>query len=48
MKRVCAWCKKGFGEIEPLDDDSITHTICPECAVKLEGEDEKETDDDAL
>lgn len=33
MKLVCAWCEKegklgDLGEIEPLDDQRITHTIC--------------------
>lgn len=31
MKRICAWCQKDMGEIEPFEDKSITHGICPEC-----------------
>lgn len=34
MKRVCAWCGKDMGEIEPLDDDSITHGICDDCLLR--------------
>ena len=38
MKRVCAWCGKDMGEKEPLEDTSVTHTICEDCAKKLEEE----------
>jgi len=31
MIRVCAWCQKYLGEKEPLEDKSITHTICGAC-----------------
>jgi hypothetical protein len=34
MIRICSWCKKVIGEKEPLDDKSITHSICPECIKK--------------
>ena len=36
MKIVCAWCKKNMGEKEPLDDEGITHTICPDCLKVVE------------
>jgi hypothetical protein len=28
---VCAWCKRTYGEKEPLDDKSTTHGMCEEC-----------------
>ena len=31
MKRVCAWCGLDIGEKEPLEDKSITHSICEKC-----------------
>lgn len=31
MKKVCAWCNKDMGEIEPFNDISVTHGICKEC-----------------
>lgn len=34
MVRVCCVCKKILGEKEPLDDKSVTHTYCEECAKK--------------
>lgn len=34
MKKVCAWCKKDCGEVEPFEDGSITHGICNECREK--------------
>lgn len=34
MKVVCAWCNKELGEKEPLEDTSITHSICDECKNK--------------
>lgn len=39
MKRICAWCGKGLGEVEPLDDSSVTHGICPDCSSKLKEKD---------
>jgi hypothetical protein len=32
MIRQCAWCLKILGEVPPLKDMSVTHTICEECA----------------
>jgi len=31
MKRVCYICRSHFGDKEPMDDDSETHGLCPEC-----------------
>ena len=31
MRRVCMDCNILFGIKEPLDDDSETHGLCPEC-----------------
>jgi len=36
MRRICAWCGKNLKEKWPYDDDSITHTICEECAAREE------------
>lgn len=38
---VCAWCKKWLEEIEPLDDESLTHGICKDCQRKQLAEVEK-------
>ena len=41
MRRVCFVCKIMFGLKEPLEDDSETHGLCPECfkieMTKLDG-----------
>ena len=37
MEIVCAWCKKHMGRKEPLEDKSISHTICRECSIKFLG-----------
>lgn len=31
MKRVCAWCGLPMDEVEPLEDERISHGICPTC-----------------
>ena len=31
MRQICCICKILYGIKEPLDDDSETHGICPEC-----------------
>lgn len=32
VKRICAWCGASLGpDVEPLDNDGITHGMCPEC-----------------
>jgi len=31
VKKICAWCGKDMGEKPSLDDDRISHGICPEC-----------------
>ena len=31
MRRICCVCKIMFGLKPPLDDDSETHRLCPEC-----------------
>lgn len=33
MRRVCYVCKIMFGIKPPLDDDSETHGLCPECLI---------------
>src|SRR3990167_2807613 len=38
MIRICSWCKKIMGTIEPINDPTPTHGICPECSRKLEEE----------
>ena len=35
MIRRCGWCKKIEGEKEPLEDKSVTHTICQVCQDKI-------------
>lgn len=37
MTIICAWCKKALGEKEPLEDKSISHTICPGCKEMIKG-----------
>jgi methanogenic corrinoid protein MtbC1 len=34
MIRWCAYCQRFLGEVEPLDDYAITHTICEACAAR--------------
>lgn len=31
MIRWCAYCQRYQGDVEPLDDYSVTHTICEDC-----------------
>ena len=31
MIRICAWCKKVMGVVEPATDGRVTHGICPTC-----------------
>ena len=31
MVRVCAWCQKYLGSMEPFHDPAISHGICREC-----------------
>jgi len=35
MKVYCAWCLRKIGEKAPLEDCSITHSICVECTGTL-------------
>jgi hypothetical protein len=35
MIRQCAWCCRVLGLIPPLEDQSVTHGVCPECNRKL-------------
>ncbi len=35
MIRQCAWCRRVIGEVPPLQDDSVTHGLCPECFAGL-------------
>lgn len=36
MIRICSWCDKYMGQKEPLDDLSVTLSVCPECLEDLE------------
>ena len=40
MKRICAWCKKPIGEVNPETDAEhiITHGLCKDCAFHLEAQ----------
>lgn len=38
MKVICAWCKKDMGQKEPLEEDLISHGICPICVSTIEAE----------
>ena len=31
MKVVCSYCNKHMPDKEPFENESISHTICPEC-----------------
>lgn len=31
MDRICSWCSTSIGEVEPLDDKRVTHSICKAC-----------------
>jgi hypothetical protein len=35
MMRHCAWCGRGLGRAEPLEDASPTHGICRECSLRM-------------
>jgi hypothetical protein len=35
MIRKCCVCKKILGEVEPIDDKSVTHTYCEPCTKKV-------------
>ncbi|MGF1581685.1 MAG: PAS domain-containing protein [Gemmataceae bacterium] len=41
MKRICAWCNKELGFLNPTEppDTPISHGICPACMVRLTNED---------
>ena len=28
---TCSWCREHMGAKAPLDDESVTHTICDDC-----------------
>jgi hypothetical protein len=32
MLRRCSWCGLNTGQVEPLDDRSVTHGICLPCS----------------
>lgn len=34
MVTVCAWCQKYMGTKDPPDDPTVTHGICPTCALR--------------
>jgi hypothetical protein len=31
MIRKCAWCGCKIGQIQPLEDESLTHGMCERC-----------------
>jgi hypothetical protein len=35
MIRQCAWCRLVLDEVTPLDDRSVTHTVCANCHARL-------------
>lgn len=38
MKRICAWCGKDMGKVEPYEDKASTHGMCEACRQKMENE----------
>lgn len=36
MVVVCAWCKKFVGTSEPVEDATVTHTMCGTCKRRRE------------
>jgi len=36
LKIVCAWCGKYMGKKDGKGVEGISHTICPDCAKKIE------------
>ena len=37
MIRQCAWCCRVLGHAVPLEDLSVTHSVCPDCYAKCMG-----------
>ena len=37
MKKICAWCEKDLTQTV-IQQDGITHGICPECALRVFGQ----------
>ena len=35
MRKRCSWCQKDMGVKPPLEDNRISHGICPACRDKL-------------
>lgn len=35
MKIQCGWCKRWIGEKAPIQDRSVTHSICQACQTQL-------------
>jgi hypothetical protein len=35
MSRQCAWCKRGMGQVHPLEDPGLTHGICRPCVREM-------------
>lgn len=31
MKKICSWCKKRLPDVEPLEDETISHGMCEDC-----------------
>jgi hypothetical protein len=34
MVRVCAWCQKYLGSMEPFHDPKVSHGICEDCVAR--------------
>jgi hypothetical protein len=46
MVRQCAWCNRVLGHVPPLEDDAVTHSVCPECYEQIfAGEDGLQSSD---
>lgn len=38
MKITCSWCKRDMGYKAPIDDNSVSHGMCPECLKRQQAE----------
>jgi len=36
MKTICSYCRSDMGETEPLEDQRVSHGLCPECAARYQ------------
>lgn len=39
--RICAWCKRVLGHVEPYEDHSPTHGMCLACSKEYFPDDEE-------